>query len=56
MTRSPATDATVTPASGARWRNALLILGGAAVAAALPYIFTGLAARNLLVLTPSGDH
>ena len=51
MTRSPATDATVTPASGARWRNALLILGGAAVAAALPYIFTGLAARNLLVLT-----
>lgn len=51
MIRSPA--GAVPPASGraAHRRNALLIAGGVVLAAALPYVFTGLAARNLLVLT-----
>lgn len=51
MIGSPATDAAVARARTVRWRNAVLITGGAVLAAALPYVFTGLAARGLLVLT-----
>lgn len=51
MIRTPATDTAGAATRPGRWRNALLIVAGAALAAALPYVFTGLAARSLLVLT-----
>lgn len=51
MTRSPTTDAAALPARPGRRRNALLIVAGTLLAVALPYIFTGLATRSLLVLT-----
>ncbi|MEJ2288309.1 MAG: branched-chain amino acid ABC transporter permease [Deinococcales bacterium] len=51
MIRSPATDPAGARARTARWRNTLLIAGGAVLAMVLPYVFTGLAARSLLILT-----